>query len=82
MRRRFISSEQFEAEFFPGSKRIAPGIWEDGAGHLHISVPELLELFDVADTPANREQCVQTVMDVITRAWPETDIVRQDESES
>lgn len=28
-------------------KQIAPGIWEDRDGHIHLSIPELLALHDL-----------------------------------
>lgn len=35
-------------------QRIAPGFWIDGDDNAHVSVAELLEFFEVEDTPENR----------------------------
>ncbi len=39
----------------PAGPYLGPGVWEDRAGALHVSVPELLAHFNIADTPANRD---------------------------
>lgn len=56
-----MSREAFAARFFPGSRRIAPGIWIDGDGNPHWSILELLEMVDLEDTPANRAQVAETI---------------------
>jgi hypothetical protein len=44
-------------------KRIAPGLYDDGEGGLHLAVDELLHAYGYADTPENR--------DTLTRAAQE-----------
>jgi hypothetical protein len=46
------------------SRRIAPGIWEDVQGNPHWSIPELLELMDLEDTPENRARVLDTIREV------------------
>jgi hypothetical protein len=76
--RRKISREAFEAEFFPGAERIAPGIWVDRKGHVHVSVPELLEFFDIEDTPENRAEVTVIVEESLAAAAPDATIIRHD----
>jgi hypothetical protein len=57
--RRVVSQHEID-EQRRGSTRIAPGIWRDKDGDLHYSIPELLAMVDLDDTPANREQVVRT----------------------
>jgi len=35
-------------------KRIAAGVYDDGAGGMHLVLPELLDAHGYADTPENR----------------------------
>ncbi len=46
---------------------IAPGIWQDGDGNVHWSIPGLLAVADIEDTPANRLAVMQIVKDVIRK---------------
>jgi hypothetical protein len=52
------------------ARGVAPGIWEDSDGGVHFDVPSLLALFEIPDTPDNREQVLQTVQGVLTREMP------------
>jgi hypothetical protein len=61
-----------------GSTRIAPGIWIDAEGHGHISIPELLAMVDLPDTPDHRERVAELAEHVIRRVHPDATIVRQD----
>jgi hypothetical protein len=54
-----LTPREHAETFFPGARRIAPGLWLDGFGDLHFSVPELLALVDLEDTPENREAVVE-----------------------
>ncbi len=42
-------------------RRIAPGIWEDKEDNVHWSIPELLALFKIPDTPENQAMVRHTV---------------------
>ena len=50
----------------PGWTRIAPGVYDDGAGGMHIVIEELLAGNGYADTPANRA----TLLAVIREQFP------------
>ena len=59
-------------------KRIAPGLWEDAAGDLHISVPELLALVNLEDTPDNRALAAEMARSVIREKLPKNMIVTRE----
>lgn len=63
MERRTITPQERDRQL-DGSRRIAPGIWEDAEGHVHWSVPEILAFFDLTDTVENREQVIKTLREV------------------
>lgn len=44
--------------------RLAPGVYDDRRGGLHIVVPELLAGAGYMDTPENREQLLAAAADV------------------
>lgn len=54
----------------------APGIYgatapdEDAAGALHLSIPELLEIFRVKDTPENRQTLTAAAQALAAVQWP------------
>jgi len=73
--RKKVTAEAFDAQRV-GAQQVAPGIWIDRHGGVHWSVPELLALVDLEDTPANREAVVATVLDSL-RGYG-IQIVRQD----
>lgn len=56
------------------AKRIAPGIWEDVDGHVHFSIPELLQLVDLPDTPENQARVLAMAKDVFAKHAPQTKI--------
>lgn len=75
---RFLSLEQAEAQKV-NSRRIAPGIWVDAEGNTHFSVPELLAMVDLEDTPENREAVIKIVADSLqANGLTPVGIVRQD----
>jgi len=76
--RRRISREAFEAHFFPGSRRIAPGIWIDREGGVHYSVPELLALVDLEDTPENRAEVAALIERRLAEDHPLATVIRHD----
>ena len=59
--------------YFPGSVRIAPGLWIDGEGNPHWSVPELLALVDLPDTPENRAAVIRLARESMDEHLPETE---------
>jgi hypothetical protein len=77
MNRRTLTPEEI-ADQRRGSTRIAPGIWVDRDGGLHVSVPELLELFGWDDTPTNRAEVEHIVAEELRRANPDATLVYQD----
>jgi hypothetical protein len=64
------------------SRRIAPGIWEDVQGNPHWSIPELLQLFDLEDTPENRARVTDTIREVLLRKNPHATIVFRERPDS
>lgn len=64
-----------------GSRRLAPGFWEDAEGHLHVSVPELLAVFELEDTPENRRQVEEMVLEMFRQQLPAAQVVVQEEEE-
>ena len=56
-------------------RRIAPGIWEDEDGHIHYSIPELLDIAGLEDTPDNREEVKAMIRDMIKEQSKETTIM-------
>ncbi|MGA3170332.1 MAG: hypothetical protein ABSE62_04905 [Chthoniobacteraceae bacterium] len=46
---------------------VIPGVWEDTKGAHHVDVPEMLRLFQVEDTPANREMCTRDMERILKR---------------
>jgi hypothetical protein len=59
-------------------KEIVPGIWEDDAGGLHFSIPQLLDAFGWEDTAANRAEVLALVRNVVTHAFPDATINEAD----
>ncbi|MCA1834350.1 MAG: hypothetical protein LC750_16770 [Actinobacteria bacterium] len=62
MSRIFINGRQLE--------RIAPGIYDDGAGGMHLVVDELLRANGYADTPANREMVIAVARELLAHNNP------------
>lgn len=60
MTERTLTPAQY-ADQLRGATRVAPGIWIDRQGGVHFSIPELLALVDLPDTPANRAEVVRTI---------------------
>lgn len=52
------------ADYGAGWTRIAPGVYDDGAGGMHIDVPELLVANGYADTPENRDTAEAAARDL------------------
>jgi hypothetical protein len=54
-------------------KRLAPGIYDDGTGGMHVDLAELLAAHGFPDTPANREAFIKAVHETYTGPITETD---------
>jgi len=72
---RIVTPQEMDAQRV-GSTRLAPGIWLDADGDVHFSIPELLAMVDLEDTPANREEIAQLVTAIMGRHG--LPIIRQD----
>jgi hypothetical protein len=53
-------------------------MWADADGNLHVSVPELLEVFGWPDDAEHREQVKETVRAVLARQYPGLPIIETD----
>lgn len=62
-------------------RRLAPGFWEDQAGHLHISIPELLDHFDLPDTPENQAEVRRMMENLLHQHCPTTQIIHREQPE-
>lgn len=56
-------------------KHIAPGIWEDKKGQIHFSIPDLLKLHDLEDTPENHAIVVEMIKELMKMHSPTTPII-------
>lgn len=71
MKQQLITEEQRQ-RMVAGGTRIAPGIWEDKAGDIHFSVPELLEWFGWPDDDQHRALCQDAIRESCrANGWPE-----------
>ena len=59
-------------------QRIAPGLWVDREGHAHWSILELLQQFELDDTPANRAAVTEIITRLLRQAAPEMTIVHRE----
>jgi hypothetical protein len=51
-------------------ERIAPGVYSDGRGTMHLAVPELLTAHGWPDTPENRDMVIDVARDLIASVNP------------
>jgi len=51
-------------------RQLAPGIWEDMNGNPHFSLPELLALVGLEDTPEHRAKLAAKIRATIAEANP------------
>jgi rhamnogalacturonyl hydrolase YesR len=58
-------------------ERIAPGIWRDANGDIHWSIPELLEMVELEDTPENRARVEKMLEDLMRKEHPEAKIIKR-----
>lgn len=56
-------------------RRITTGIWEDANGHIHFSIPDLLALFDLPNTPENQEEVKTMLMDLMKKNRPNAPVI-------
>ncbi len=56
-------------------KRLAPGVYDDGEGGLHLVVPELLVAAGYADTPANRQTVEEAARSVFAVFGGDVEVV-------
>ena len=59
-----ITDREAEAQR-AGGTRIATGIWVDASGHIHFSIPELLAMVDLPNTPENRDRVVEMAAAIV-----------------
>jgi hypothetical protein len=50
-------------------KRLAPGLYDDGDGGLHLAVDELLKAHGYADTPKNRDRLTRAAQELIAEYY-------------
>jgi len=74
---RTITPEQ-ATEQMRGAQRVAPGIWIDREGYVHISVPELLAHFGWPDTPENRAIGTEEIEAWFAENFPDMHSIQQD----
>jgi hypothetical protein len=56
-----LTEAEFDLMFRQGGRRVAPGIWIDRDNAVHFSVPELMAMVDLDDTPENRAAVAESV---------------------
>lgn len=61
-----------------GNVRLAPGFWVDADGALHVSIPELLEVFGLPDTEENRTALLARVEQQMHELLPDADFQHAD----
>jgi hypothetical protein len=58
-------------------KAVGPGLYEDAAGALHLSVPDFLRAHGIADTPENREVMIEVAREALARHFPGVPITEE-----
>jgi hypothetical protein len=58
--------------------RVGPGLYEDDDGVLHMSIPELLDAYGIADTPENREVMIAAAREVLANKFPDARVSETD----
>lgn len=58
-------------------ERLAPGIWTDFDGAIHISIPELLEHFGYADNEVNRKKMSEIADAFLRKASPDSSVIHR-----
>lgn len=53
-----------------GMTKVAPGLYVDANQQAHLMIPELLDHYGYADTPANRDVAVRAALTAWQEAFP------------
>lgn len=61
-----------------GTARLPVGIWIDADGELHFSVPDLLDAFDLPNTPWNRHRIIRLIIRAFHDQFPDISAIHQD----
>jgi hypothetical protein len=61
-----------ETVFYSGRgwRKVAPGLYLDAQNEAHLMIPELLDHYGYADTPANRDVATRTALEAWALAFP------------
>jgi hypothetical protein len=59
-------------------ERLGPGIWIDQEGTPHWSIPELLAMVDLPDTPENRDAVKSMLRATMLKANPQATIIERE----
>ena len=62
-------------------RRVAPGIWIDRAGDTHFSIPELLKVVDLPDTPEHRALVEAMLRKRLAKEMPQAKIIFREKPE-
>lgn len=57
---------------------LAPGIWVDGDGSMHISVPDVLASLGIEDSAMNRDMVEAAAMAVMSDWFPDIEFIHRD----
>lgn len=63
------------------SHHLAPGIWVDMEGNIHLSITDMMKFFELEDTPENMEACAKIAADVVRKVSPTSTIVFREKSD-
>jgi hypothetical protein len=59
--RRTITPAEVARQQAGAQERIATGFWRDANGHVHVSIPELLDMVGLEHTPENIAECERAI---------------------
>jgi hypothetical protein len=77
IQKNYITKEEADRQRF-GGERLGPGVWDDGEGGLHFSVPEILAAFGWPNDPEHCAIVEKAIHDVIRENCPTAKIVEQE----
>jgi len=75
VRHEYVTEEDFDERYRRDGRRLAPGFWVDRHGQLHISIPELLAVAKLPESPEDRAAVLQIVNEFIERIPEISDVV-------